>query len=521
MKATKANFKKGVAARIISLALAATLLLGAAAALAGCGGGNAEPFDYLEEDLTKYVAVDSSRYRDADIKIDLPDVSDLDVEVYILSQLKAKKGGTIYDGEYRYDKVIYPGDKVYIYYRGYELLENGEERDLSGTCNFSSDELTELEIGSGSFVPGFELGLVGKNPQDYSRFEKITEGEVLDTDVVYLTCTYSYETGETNQNYLLRIDLSDPDLEKKFGTGIADYVKSLKFGETKREAKTFTLAGTDDKFTLISARLDFLTRCEENPIVVKTVFPYDYREEAFRNKTVYFDVYVKRALHYEGVMLSDEAVTGQLGIKEAELEKYEGGSAVEKYRNMVKSQLVESNAENRKYLAENTLWDKLISGATVKRMPSGEVNRLYNEYYYSLRDQYLSYGLDQYYPDFSDFLVANFELEAGEDPGEYMRSMVESEVKEKLIFYSIVKTEGFVPDGEKFAELYNSIIKESFDAENESSGKTYATEEAYNTAFEKYKTEAVEKNGEEYFAEIVYYRYGMDKILDLVNIITP
>ena len=72
MKNTKANSKKGIAVRIISLALAATLLLCAAAALVGCGGGNAEPFDYLNEDLSKYVTVDSAIYRCADIKIDLP-----------------------------------------------------------------------------------------------------------------------------------------------------------------------------------------------------------------------------------------------------------------------------------------------------------------------------------------------------------------------------------------------------------------------------------------------------------------
>jgi hypothetical protein len=339
--------------------------------------------------------------------------------------------------------------------------------------------------------------------------------------VVYLTCTYSYETGEANQNYLLRIDLSDPDVEKKYGVGIADYVKSLEFGKTSRDAKTFTLAGTDDKFTIISARLDFITRCEDNPIVVEAVFPYDYRDESFRNKTVYFDVYVKRALHYEGVMLSDEAVTGKLGVKAEELEKYEGDSIVAKYRNMVKSQLVESNTENRNRLAESTLWDNLIKKAVIKRMPSGEVNRLYNEYYYSLRDQYLAYGLDQYYPDFADFLVANFELEAGQDPGEYMKSLVESEVREKLIFYSIIKAEGFIPSDEEYTALFNSIIKESFDAENESSGKTYDTEEAYNKAFSKYKTESVEKNGEEYFTEIVHYRYGMEKILALVNIVGP
>jgi hypothetical protein len=62
---------------------------------------------------------------------------------------------------------------------------------------------------------------------------------------------------------------------------------------------------------------------------------------------------------------------------------------------------------------------------------------------------------------------------------------------------------------------------ESFDAENESSGKTYDTEEAYDKAFSKYKTESVEKNGEEYFTEIVHYRYGMEKILALVNIVGP
>ena len=509
MKSVKVNSFKKLAAGALLLCLCITLL----ASLVGCGGNGEEPFDYMGEDLTKYLTVDKALYHGKEFKIGLPAITDLDVEVHILSQLKAKKGQTIYDGEYRYDKVLYPGDKAFIYYRGYEIDENGNKKDLAGTCNFNST-IAELELGSGSFVPGFELGLVGKIPGDYSEFKKITGESITDTDVVYITATYSYESGEVNQNYLMRIDLGDENLEKKFGTGIREYVKSLEYGVTKNGAVTFPIEGEDDKLTILSAKLEFITRCEDNPIVVKTVFPYDYKQESFRNKTVYFDVYVDKALHYEGIMLTDESVTGKLGVKAEELEEYEGESITEKYRAMIRAQLVENNKDQRQYLLEEALWAELIKKVEIKRLPDGEVRRLYNEYYDSLRKQYLEYGIDQYYPDFGQFLSVNFELSAGEDPTDYMRNMVKEEIKEKLIFYSIIKNEGFIPSEEEFLELYDKIMKESFELENT---KEYDSEEAYNKAFLEYKSSLEEKNGVAYYREIVYYQYGMEKVVALLK----
>jgi hypothetical protein len=57
-------------------------------------------------------------------------------------------------------------------------------------------------------------------------------------------------------------------------------------------------------------------------------------------------------------------------------------------------------------------------------------------------------------------------------------------------------------------------FKESFDSENT---KVFDSDEAYNKALLEYKASLEEKNGKEYYNEIVYYQYGMEKILSLVK----
>ncbi len=62
------------------------------------------------------------------------------------------------------DKPMEKGDSAFIYYRG-EI--DGEE--FSGGSNWSSNVPHELVLGSGSFISGFEDGLIGIIPGDTSR----------------------------------------------------------------------------------------------------------------------------------------------------------------------------------------------------------------------------------------------------------------------------------------------------------------------------------------------------------------
>ena len=58
------------------------------------------------------------------------------------------------------------GDSVSIYYYGYLINEYGEKVIVDGMSNFADANPYSLVLGSGSFVPGFELNMVGLNIQD-------------------------------------------------------------------------------------------------------------------------------------------------------------------------------------------------------------------------------------------------------------------------------------------------------------------------------------------------------------------
>ena len=61
------------------------------------------------------------------------------------------------------DRAIQAGDKVQIYYTGY-----ADNYAFNGGSNADDEEPAELEIGSGSFIAGFEEALIGIRPDETS-----------------------------------------------------------------------------------------------------------------------------------------------------------------------------------------------------------------------------------------------------------------------------------------------------------------------------------------------------------------
>jgi FKBP-type peptidyl-prolyl cis-trans isomerase (trigger factor) len=215
-------------------------------------------------------------------------------------------------------------------------------------------------------------------------------------------------------------------------------------------------------------------------------------------------------------MLTDEVVVDKLKVKEESLTEYEGDTLSEKYRNKIKTELVEEFETKKTATVEESFWEHVKKTATYKRLPEGEVNRLYNYYFNNIKQQYTDYGYDQYYPDFDNFLRTNYELEATEDPREYIRNIAKSEVEEKLAFYALLKMDGLLPTEEEFASLYKIVVKESFD--NQSS-TTYDSEEKYNNALMAYEMKTLKNYGDDYFDEVVYYRHGIEKLLSFATIV--
>ncbi len=168
------NFKK-----ILILALALLLSL---SALVACDNAEAEStsesgteagteaeeklvdFDYESADLSQYITLSASEYAALNVTIGKEYKFDESaVDDYINKELFKQKKKT--DGDTKVtDQPIKLGDSAYIYYTGYL---NGEAFD--GGSNADAENPSELSIGSGSFIDGFEEGLIGVIPSATSK----------------------------------------------------------------------------------------------------------------------------------------------------------------------------------------------------------------------------------------------------------------------------------------------------------------------------------------------------------------
>ena len=185
-----------VTAAVTAFVLLVAMLIGIGMGVQGLTlrelfGLDEKRMDFLNDNLDKYIEIEDSDYKDYELEVCIPKPGEMDVENEILKLQAANKGGLKYNGSYMLSEPVTPGDKVYIFYTGYEINENGERVELDGTSNYSTykdgGNGDELEIGSGSFVPGFELGLLGKIPMEYSEFKTYRSGKVQENDVVYAT----------------------------------------------------------------------------------------------------------------------------------------------------------------------------------------------------------------------------------------------------------------------------------------------------------------------------------------------
>ena len=121
-------------------------------------------FDYESADLSKYITLSESEYFNNKVTLGTDYIaSDKMVDEYIADVLFENKTKTNEDTKI-VDQPIKLGDSAFIYYTGYL---DGET--FQGGSNADDEKPHELSIGSGSFIPGFEDGLIGVIPNQTSK----------------------------------------------------------------------------------------------------------------------------------------------------------------------------------------------------------------------------------------------------------------------------------------------------------------------------------------------------------------
>ena len=151
--------------RIVSLFLVTII---AALAFTACSNLPKEAFDengrfdYTNSNMKKYVSLDKKLYKSPSVTLpSYLDGSEGAVAEYIQLILEQNATAT---GNKITDKAIKNGDTVALYYEGWL----GDEK-FDGGSNMSDTKPYMLTIGSGTFIPGFEEGLVGIVPNQTSK----------------------------------------------------------------------------------------------------------------------------------------------------------------------------------------------------------------------------------------------------------------------------------------------------------------------------------------------------------------
>ena len=518
-------------------------------------------FDYFESDLSKYVEIDEDDYKNYKISIDYAKPKDIDIDIALLSLVAADKGAAVDNGVFSSKYTVYPGDVVQIWYRGYIFDEEGNPVEVDGMSNMKNAKPTEITIGEGAFVPGFELGLVGKCSDDYTRFEKITDGVVEEDQVIYVTYTRMPVGGDEKKDKetasYVRIDLSDPDVDEKFGKGFkSTMLAGIRIGtgldfKAEIDGKVYNYTNTTVKFA---------TECEksENVIKVECYFPYNYGTDGtasanLRNENAVFEVYIDFVKHYElaeGVLwdeenstyvITDDYIRGKLSeegslVTEEELAEYEGDTLLEKYKSYAESFLEESYEETYRELVEEAIWAHLNKVANIKKYPKSMVEPIYDEYvddvYYqfsetggSLTD---SYGVTTTYDDIDEFATAYLSLTYSKLTWkEYLYSLAESLVGERLILYYLLsEIDGLMPDEQTLTEKKESIkaeyIEEYIKQYLEYEEKTEAdfTPEEYEQYVSDRTKEILAYYDDDHFTETAYYEIAFDTLVTYPEVST-
>ena len=490
--------------------------------------------DYMKDDLSEFVTIDRDAYAGLTVSVNVADVTDLDIEHKVLQLLKKKKGELLCDKDYADGKeaaacadhashnILNAGDIAYIWYRGYELDENGNRTEPTGTCNFYGTSPESLELGSGSFIAGFELGLLGHTAKDTSYFYKKTTGDVLDTDIVYLTGTCVQETGSFYNNTNIKIDLADPDVEKIWGVGIKEFIKEIGIGNSYKGMKELITAD-GDVVLYSNVKVEFTTthEAEAKPITVKTVFPQDYKTESFRNKTIYFEIYIDKTVHYESAEYND-ALIESMGFDSEKLQEFSGETLADKYKDRIRFMLESERKSAINKAVQEKLWDVLVENAVFHKLPKGDVQDEFDLIYYQLEVEYVNSDPDEsFMASFSsldEYLAYRLGLSVGDVWKSHLYGIAEDDIKERLVFMRVLQQEGLMPTEEEYDAEYRRTVESEYYNAHGKTREDFSTDELYQAALDNYEMRMKKGSGETYFSDKVYVNMSIDSIVEMLHI---
>ena len=534
---TENEGKKLDATKIFLIVFAAIALIGILTSIVVAiviGVNKNKSIDYMKTNLKKYVTVSADLYNGYEVTINIPAVADKDIEneiIKVLCQNKITPDGPVTE---KTNVVLSAGDIANIYYRGYTKGEDGKKNYFDGGCNFTDSSSYALELGSGSFIPGFEQNLIGKNQNDHASFTKLDSGMITGTEIISLTYSVNQADGFTKLATTVMIDLSDETLDETWGAGFRDYfitnAKKIQIGVDNKFATgkngddmlkvdpVNPKEGTSEKQdTYFDMYISEAYRIGEGKVLeVEAYFPTDYQKKELQGETAYFEVYIKGAKDYVTPEYNEAFITDTLKIKAEDLAEYEGTTLIEKYESKIKADLVKTYEDKAKSAIEAKLWEVVLAGANFKKLPEKEVNSIYQSSLSEIVSTYQS-GYSNYYSSIDAFARAYLGLGSTADWKATILKDAEDSIKQKLAFYYIVRAEKYIPTDAEYEEFYQAAFDEHLQSYLDYY-KITEDSENYEQKLATAKDTIKSQFSDDYWYEIVLYDYAMEKLIQLADV---
>ena len=453
----------------IGTALLALCLL--TAMIVSCGS-----YDYMKKNLSKYVKIDSEDYLGIPVTLYSDyEVSDEDVEEAI--RLFKIDNRTLRESASKTTFIDY-GDDAYIWYWGTYVNEtNGFDIQFEGGTTMSSSSSSKLTIGSGSFVEGFESGLIDVVAQKTRReYDTTKDREVKSDSIVYLNVEhYKYTDAEgkvtTGKFSSLRVDLADPGI---LGSAFAEKLATMKVGGTfdfgyESTATDSALSidwdanGTPESLAIVGKISAMASK--ESTVEVTAKFPKDYSAEELRGKTATFHVVVQYVDDYDLPELTPELLKEK--YEDFKTESTDQATVLAEFDTYLRGVLAEQLAEQKKEDIKTKVWDYLMENTDFTgKYPKKAVKENREEIHEQLKLEYAYYNqlfYQQYgttFESLSEFVKLYYELDEDESLGDYLDKRAKEVAREELIVYSIVKAEGWDLTDEEYAEGEAKLLEE-------------------------------------------------------------
>ena len=490
-----------------------------------------EPFDYLREDLDEYIYISDANYmgyKGYEVTISSDEITDAAVRAFINRILVEKRGEASNLGKSEYNSTTEIGDDISVFFRGFIKDKDGNLKEQLSFSNFTvTDEKYRIyTLGAGTLDKlglYVEEALIGCDLSKYASCQILTTPQViLANDVVYVSYDAIFNGESTKSVKEQRLDLANPDAENSH---LVEFIVGKISGDTYSPNKIFTTSG-GDKVVYSNLKVERVMRFPDEgqePFRVTTRVPASWSETSLQGKEITLEFFIDYAIKYDTPAFDDEFITKTLEVDSESLKNYEGEGLTGKYFTYVKEYLKAVDKAEIESVMVDALWSHLYDIAEIKKLPEDEVDRIYNDYKIQFKNAFdANPGSYKTVDEFANAYVSEVEGSSLVWT-DYYKGKAEEEVKQKLIFYYIVKRENLLPSAEEFAELKKTLIEVELASMLYQKGISrdgYDSDEAYEAAVASYRKEAEAVFAdEEYATWSVHYEYAVPKMSEFGKVV--